>query len=81
MPRKAVKAVSQVEPAHKYKFLLAIAAFTLGSKTWKVPAVASRSISISVIERAAESVGENAATPAPTISVPDDIALLVAVQM
>ena len=79
MPRKAVKAVSQVEPAPKYKFLLAMAALMFGANTWKVPAVASRSMSTSVTESVAEILGLNDATPAPTISVPDDIPALVAV--
>jgi len=50
-----------------------------GSNTWKVPAVASKSISISVTESVADILGLKEATPAPTISVPDDIAVLVAV--
>ena len=41
--------------------------------------MASKSISTSVTESVAEILGLNDATPAPTISVPEDIAVLVAV--
>ena len=56
-------------------------AVTFGSNTWKLPAELLKLISTSVMDNAADNVGEKAVTPAPTISVPDDTAALVAVPL
>ena len=60
-----------------YRYFFATAATIFG---WNMCGVAEfKLISISVTESVAEILGLNDATPAPTISVPDETAALVAV--